>query len=131
MYRTLLLLAGTILSLPQQGCAQDTWAKASTSHFELYTERNDPEAASDTLKLLETAHQFFLGTIWAKGVPQHPVRIVAFEHSASYKPYFYDLSPHAVAFYRHVRQHDVIAMKSLRSLPGRVVVHEYVPFYFL
>jgi Tfp pilus assembly protein PilF len=103
------------------------WIKLTTPHFEMYT-TNTRTSALRALDTLEQARCFFDESSRSKTVTEAPVRIIAFQSEAEFRPY--SPNPGAVAFYQRGRGLDYIVMRDLEPGSSSVAVHEYTHLYF-
>lgn len=101
------------------------WIDAKTSHFEIYTELDERQAAQ-SLKIFEQARTFFLQTGFAAALNSRTVRIIDLESETEYAPYL--VKPGAYACYQRAHRGDYIVMRDLKPEHYRVAVHEYTHF---
>lgn len=103
------------------------WIKLSTPHFEMYT-TNTRARAMEALEIFEEARCFFDENSPSQTVTDGPIRVVAFESEAEFRPY--RTIPGAVAFYEHGHGRDYIVMRDLGPGSSSVAIHEYAHLYF-
>lgn len=107
---------------PSELPAGEKWTRESSEHFVFYSHRLSSTDAS-LLERLEAAHDFFLQTEFASGVPAKPVLIVAFRNRTEYAAF--QVQPSAFAYFRNIRAQDYIVVQQLESGVERVLLHEY------
>ncbi len=105
-------------------CAADReWTKASTPHFELYT-NGGAGAARRTLVYFETIRKFFLQAMDAEEKDAERIRIIGFRNDKDFEPYRPNES--AAAFYLGGYDRDYIVLGDIGAERHETAVHEYV-----
>lgn len=102
--------------------ADEQWTRVATDHFEMYT-TNDAVQASSALQVFEQVRSFFLQSGYAAGVPDRPVKIIAFRSEEEYAQY--RLNPGAFAYFLHNYNRDYIVMQDISPQHYPAVIHEY------
>lgn len=102
--------------------ADEQWNRMATKHFEMYT-TNDADHATAALQVFEQVRSFFVQSNQAAGVPDLPVKIIAFRSEGEYARY--RLNPGAFAYYLHNYKHDYIVMQDINPEHYPAVIHEY------
>lgn len=102
--------------------ADEQWSRVATKHFEMYT-TNDRDRATAALQVFEQVRSFFLQSNQAAGVPEAPVKIIAFRSEEEYARY--QLNPGAFAYFLHSHSQDYIVMQDINPEHYPAVIHEY------
>ena len=102
--------------------ADEQWNRVATKHFEMYT-TNDVDRATAALQVFEQVRSFFLQSNQAAGVPDSPVKIIAFRSETEYAQY--RLNPGAFAYFLRNYKHDYIVMQDIDPEHYPAVIHEY------
>ena len=118
------ILVYSILFFALPGVAAEReWTKASTPHFELYTNGGDG-AARRTLLFFEKIRGFFLQAMQAEEKDAEPIRIVGFRGYKDFEPYRPNET--ASAFYLGGYDRDNIVIGNISAESHETAVHEYV-----
>jgi len=121
--RACILSFSALISVPPAPAADSEWTKASTPHFELYTNGGDG-AAKRTLVYFETIRSFFLQAMQADGQPSERIRIIGFRSDKDFEPY--RPNEFASAFYLGGYDRDYIVIGDIGAERHETEVHEYV-----
>jgi tetratricopeptide (TPR) repeat protein len=112
-----------VLSTLPSPAADRDWTKASTPHFELYTNGGDG-AAKRTVLYFEQIRSFFLDAMKAEEKDTEPIRIIGFRSDKDYEPY--RPNEFASAFYLGGYDRDYIVLGDIGAENHQTAVHEYV-----
>ena len=117
-----MLLLGLAL-LPAIASAQQSWVKATTTNFEVYTTAGEPKAREAAL-YFEHVNSFLVKALGTTRSGTGRVRVIVFQSAREYKPYQPDEG--TLAYAGGGPGTDRIVMQGISPAQYFIAVHEYV-----
>ena len=117
-----MLLFGLAL-LPTIASAQQTWVKATSSNFEVYTTAGEPKAREAAL-YFEHVNSFLVKALGTTRSGRGRVRVIVFQSAREYKPY--QPGEGRLAYAGGGPTTDQIVMQGISPDQYFIAVHEYV-----
>ena len=121
MKRRMLLLG--LALLPAVASAQQTWVKATSTNFEVYTTTGEPKAREAAL-YFEHVNSFLVKALGTTRSGKGRVRVIVFQSAREYKPY--QPGEGRLAYAGGVPGTDQIVMQGMSPEQYFIAVHEYV-----
>jgi tetratricopeptide (TPR) repeat protein len=117
-----MLLLGLAL-LPAVASADQSWVKATSTNFEVYTTAGEPKAREAAL-YFEHVNSFLVKALGTTRSGQGRVRVIVFQSAREYKPY--QPGEGRLAYAGGIPGSDQIVMQGMAPDQYFIAVHEYV-----